>query len=537
MASLLAGFSLNAAAADAPDLKFGLIINYSINTFAQAGEEGQIPAKRFNPAALDVKAWAHAAKQAGMTFAVLMVKNGTGFCLWDSPDYDYDVGSSPFKGDIIADFIAACNAESILPGVAYVIPDQLNEGAMRWQGPVLPPYFNLIKKHITELHTKYPGLRVQIYGGDSRLSPAQADALRQLVNRLNPQCVILDNNSHYQEAAVIKSWEWQAQAPLIPAQDLFDNYCKADAASFLLGVGPTSQGIIPEAQLAIVMQVKELIAQYNLPVTADSLKQGLILHYDFDHEPVGAKVPDLSGSKNDGTAVGVQWVANGHRGGSVLFGTAHSYIRVPNNLGLNPAQFTTAAWIKKDSFTGPDYPRIFDKSTEHGYDLTLLGDNDGKNRLGKVAMEVAGGWAPSSIIVTDGRWHHVVGTYSQSDIRIYVDGKQVGKGRSKVPPAPTMYDLTIGQDRSYRDIGESGPSFNGMMDDVMMFNRALSAKEIKVLYDSQKTAEDDVNMAPTNSAAKPDAAERLKKVKSLFDQGLINKEDYDKKVKEIMDSL
>ena len=87
--------------------------------------------------------------------------------------------------------------------------------------------------------------------------------------------------------------------------------------AFLLNVGPTSQGIIPEAQLAIVMQVKELIAQYNLPVTADSLKQGLILHYDFDHEPVGAKVPDLSGSKNDGTAVGVQWVANGHRGGSV----------------------------------------------------------------------------------------------------------------------------------------------------------------------------------------------------------------------------
>jgi hypothetical protein len=37
--------------------------------------------------------------------------------------------------------------------------------------------------------------------------------------------------------------------------------------------------------------------------------------------------------------------------------------------------------------------------------------------------------------------------------------------------------------------------------------------------------------------AKPDAGERLKKVKSLFDQGLINKEDYDKKVKEIMDSL
>jgi len=50
------------------------------------------------------------------------------------------------------------------------------------------------------------------------------------------------------------------------------------------------------------------------------------------------------------------------------------------------------------------------------------------------------------------------------------------------------------------------------------------------------------SMFPKDEAAagaqpKPDAAERLKQVKALYDQGLINKEDYDKKVKEIMDSL
>ena len=40
-----------------------------------------------------------------------------------------------------------------------------------------------------------------------------------------------------------------------------------------------------------------------------------------------------------------------------------------------------------------------------------------------------------------------------------------------------------------------------------------------------------------DNLGKPIAAERLKTVKALYDQGLINKEDYDKKVKEIMDSL
>ncbi len=90
IASLLTGLTLNATAADAPDLKYGLYIYYGIDSFAQAGDQGQIPAARFNPVVPDVKQWAHAAKQAGATFAVIYAKNSSGFCLWDSPDYDYD---------------------------------------------------------------------------------------------------------------------------------------------------------------------------------------------------------------------------------------------------------------------------------------------------------------------------------------------------------------------------------------------------------------------------------------------------------------
>ena len=142
--------------------------------------------------------------------------------------------------------------------------------------------------------------------------------------------------------------------------------------------------------------------------------------------------------------------------------------------------------------------------------------------------------------MADGHWHHVAGTFNGSTLHVYVDGQPVGRvGHWNGVPVKTAYDLTIGANRSNPDasLGEVGPSFNGAMDDVMMFNRALSAKEIKTLYESQKTAEDDIKTTPANAAAKPDAGARLKQVKSLYDQGLINKEDYDKKVKEIMDSL
>jgi hypothetical protein len=72
---------------------------------------------------------------------------------------------------------------------------------------------------------------------------------------------------------------------------------------------------------------------------------------------------------------------------------------------------------------------------------------------------------------------------------------------------------------------------------VRIYNRALSAEEIKLLATATQAGVDVVPAPSADNSGKPDAAERLKKVKSLFDQGLINKEDYDKKVKEIMDSL
>ena len=103
-----------------------------MDTFRHAGEKGQLPVERFAPTSLNVKTWAHAAKEAGMTFAVLTAKHESGFCLWDSQGYDYDIAHSPFKGDIIGDFIAACKAEGILPGVHYSIPDAYNEGAVRF---------------------------------------------------------------------------------------------------------------------------------------------------------------------------------------------------------------------------------------------------------------------------------------------------------------------------------------------------------------------------------------------------------------------
>ena len=270
-------------------------------------------------------------------------------------------------------------------------------------------------------------------------------------------------------------------------------------------------------------------------VLSENLKSNLVLHFNFDAEPVNGKIAGLSGHGNDGEAVGVKWVTDGHHGASAEFGPAHSYIRVPNNLELNPNRFTTVAWIKTSS-TSANWPRIFDKSNAHGYDLTMCGDYQGKTWRGQVALEVGESgtfrhsrrrWPLASVVET---------CKPPSSGFMWMGSKQAGAA-PRFSQRPRCMDPTIGQDRSSPSAGESTPSFNGMMDDVMLFNRALSPAEIQALYDAQKVATDVAPPAPTGTEAKPSAAERLKQVKELYDQGLINKDDYDKKVKEIMDSL
>ena len=293
--------------------------------------------------------------------------------------------------------------------------------------------------------------------------------------------------------------------------------------------------LLPALLITGNSQLTTAHAQGALP---EDIRKSLILHFDFDSAPVDGKVADKSGHGNNGLVVNVAFVKEGHQADGAKFALNDSYITVPNNRGLNPPQFTEAVWIKT-SFKDKAWRRVFDKSWDHGYDITMGGDYNGNSYQGRVIMEVAGAAAGIRGEVTDGQWHQVVGTFNAKELVIYLDGRRAGSEHAKQQPVPTMFDLTIGANRSDPQ-EEIGPSFNGLMDDVMLFNRALSAEEVQYLFTAQGgvLAAQPAQPAPAASPQnKPSPAERLKQVKSLFEQGLINKEDYDKKVKEIMDSL
>jgi RNA polymerase sigma factor (sigma-70 family) len=258
--------------------------------------------------------------------------------------------------------------------------------------------------------------------------------------------------------------------------------------------------VVLTATVISISAIKTKHARANAPVTATSLREGLVLDMTFDQDEAGSgvimdssgkarggKITDNSGKENHGVAAGVHWTADGQRGGAYEFTADGDEIVISNNKSLNPKQLTLAAWIKT-SYTDDKWRRIFDKSWDQGYDLTMGGDWHGLSYRGQVGIEIGPRlkFIRSGIVVADGKWHHVAGTFDGNEEIVYVDGRPVGSPVPWKKPVPSnSFNLTIGSNRSTPS-EESGLSFIGLIDEPMMWNRALSTNEIAFLYQSQQ---------------------------------------------------
>ena len=116
------------------EARFGLFIHFGlyasparqewVKTLEQISEEKyQEYFDNFNPDRFDAKAWAKAAKAAGMKYAVLTTKHHEGFCLWDSKVTDYKITNAPFGRDLVREFVEAFRAEGLRVGFYYSLLD------------------------------------------------------------------------------------------------------------------------------------------------------------------------------------------------------------------------------------------------------------------------------------------------------------------------------------------------------------------------------------------------------------------------------
>ena len=183
-------------------LRFGCSFHFGMPNFTGDDYDvGRVPASTYNPTHLDVRQWIKVAHDLGAKYAILVAKYMSGFCLWPAKNYDYSVANGGNKTDVVRAFVDACNEFGIKPGFYYCILDPHNEGTFEkfsWDSLISDRYFDIIKMHITELHTLYPKTFYQLFDITWKLKPAQRSELYRLVKRLNPDCIIVDNQGFKQ---------------------------------------------------------------------------------------------------------------------------------------------------------------------------------------------------------------------------------------------------------------------------------------------------------------------------------------------------
>ena len=212
----------------------------------------------------------------------------------------------------------------------------------------------------------------------------------------------------------------------------------------------------------------------------------LIIHYSFDEDTQeGVDIMDLSGNENHGLQNGNLNVVDGKVNGAMEFpGGAANYIAVREHFydDLFP-EITIAVWIKTAA-------RGMIASWDRSEFFRFGAGDDVLGNLTFIGFDVCCpiiDWH-GNVEVTDDEWHHVVATFDAEMKRIYVDGvldveaptdtntKMIGK-------QVVRYGfLGIGSEAAAFN-AVRGPNwvFTGLMDEFLLFHRAISAEEVEIL--------------------------------------------------------
>jgi hypothetical protein len=203
----------------------------------------------------------------------------------------------------------------------------------------------------------------------------------------------------------------------------------------------------------------------------------LVARYTFD-----GNASDSSGNANHATANGSPTFVAGQYGSSISLNGASQYAMVPAGIMASVTNFTIAAWVYWNG--GGAWQRIFD----FGNDTTqymLLTPSSGGGTL-RFAISTNGNAAGAEQILETaplpvGQWRHVAVTRNGNQTRLYTNAVLAVSGSVTIAPANFNPALNYLGDSQYA----ADPFFNGRLDEVFIYNYALSSTEITRLAANQ----------------------------------------------------
>ena len=208
-----------------------------------------------------------------------------------------------------------------------------------------------------------------------------------------------------------------------------------------------------------------------------AINQGIVLDAMMS-EGAGNTVQDLSGNGNTGTLVDNTHFVSGKFGPALEFDGSGDYVNVGNSSSINPtAAITVSAWVKADSFA--TYPTICARwraaAGERGWSLVV--GNDGVVTFSVRKSDDLGTVTSSGATLSTGVWYHVVGVFDGANVRVYTNA---------VSGTPAAYAGSIlstpNQDVRIGAYYTTSQPWDGLIDNVSLYNRFLSVSEIQQLY-------------------------------------------------------
>lgn len=180
----------------------------------------------------------------------------------------------------------------------------------------------------------------------------------------------------------------------------------------------------------------------------------------------------------------------------LTFDGINDYVTIPHSPAYELDEGSISIWFNSTRLA--DFDTLFSKdasfSAEGGHltiDFTAADQIEVRlQRSTAPANNIVGS---SGLVLDDGDWHHVVFTFGSGGMALYVDGAlqdtnpYTGGMRGEPGDTPNREPIALGASRTGSNPGSAAPSggyFDGLMDDVEIFNTALTAAEVTDLYQS-----------------------------------------------------
>ena len=247
-------------------------------------------ASQFNPVKFSGDEWAQLAQDAGMKYLVITSKHHDGFAMFDSEASPYNiVDATPYAKDPMKELSAACARRDIGFGFYYSQDQDWHEAGGRgnnWDFPEerdAQPYLeNKVFPQVKEILSGYGDLALIWFDTPGLLSEAQVTELRDMVKSLQPMCLINSRIGHGKHDYVqtgdnaipiqpyTKEGKWEVPATLNDTwgfkkndenwkdpRDLIGKLADivSKGGNYLLNVGPTAEGVIPQASQDILRAI------------------------------------------------------------------------------------------------------------------------------------------------------------------------------------------------------------------------------------------------------------------------------------------